>query len=100
MQNTSVYTLNETNTPNSTFASNIINCTDWEKIESCGCVFLPAAGNRMMNSTYNIGGFGSYWTTTTTSGRVYFLNFHANTVKITSQSRMLGYSVRLVRNAE
>ncbi|MBO4542738.1 MAG: hypothetical protein J5725_06095 [Bacteroidales bacterium] len=54
----------------------------------------------MMNSTYNIGGFGSYWTTTTTSGRVYFLNFHANTVKITSQSRMLGYSVRLVRNAE
>ncbi len=98
--NTSVYTLNETNTINSTFASNIINGTDWDKIESFGCVFLPAAGNRVMNSTYSIGIQGSYWTTTTTSGHVYFLNFYANAVKIAYQSRMVGYSVRLVRSAE
>lgn len=56
------YNLNNTNTWDASFNSNIITLSDWINIfESNGSVFLPAAGCRRVHTIYDIGSLGGYW---------------------------------------
>ena len=58
---TSTYSLSNTDTPDASFSSNFINASQWTALEDAGAVFLPAAGNRLGTSVYNVGSGGSYW---------------------------------------
>ena len=98
--NTSIFTLNNVNTANAAYTSNVINAADWKRLESAGCVFLPAAGFRGANSARYVGSEGNYWSTTyCLNSNVYHLYFSSG--NLTPASNMYcthGHSVRLVRD--
>ena len=81
-------------------------CTtaQWSKLESKGCVFLPAAGSRNGTTVSHAGTYGYYWSSTAypTSARyacrVYF--YSGNLYPADYNNRYYGNSVRLVRSAE
>ncbi len=90
--------------PGSTKWGNVYTITQWSQMEAKGAVFLPAAGSRTGTSLYEMGSCGRYW-----SGSCYgdfdaeSMAFSGNYSYVVAQSvadRVLGYSVRLVRNAE
>ena len=86
-------------TDNAGWNGNSYSSADWTKMESAGCVFLPAAGYRNGSSVDNPGTNGYYWSATPNdTGNaygVYFLSGHLNPAS--SSNRSFGYSVRLVR---
>jgi len=86
-------------TNNTGWNGNSYSSADWTKMESAGCVFLPAAGYRNGSSVDNPGTNGYYWSATPNdTGNaygVYFLSGHLNPAS--SSNRSFGYSVRLVR---
>lgn len=55
---------NSNNVGGSVYADNVISLADWAKLESQGCVFLPAAAYRYKGSTIatDRNGDGIYWT--------------------------------------
>ena len=76
---------------------------DWTKMESAGCVFLPAAGYRDGESLVSPGIFGAYWSATS-SGKasdysaydfVYYYSGYLDPAF--TNTRNLGFCVRLVR---
>ena len=76
---------------------------DWTKMESAGCVFLPAAGYRDGSSAVSPGIFGAYWSATS-SGKataysaydfVYYYSGYLDPAF--TNTRNLGFCVRLVR---
>ena len=78
---------------------NSYTAEDWTKMESAGCVFLPAAGYRPGSTVGNLGTYGYYWSATPreTSG-AYYVSFSSSYLDPeNSGSRRLGYSVRLVQ---
>ena len=88
---------------NGDYAQNTYSIADWEKMETNGAVFLPAAGKR--NGTNGtgvnyVGRFGSYWSS---SAEVYWrsdlLSFNSS-VYTGSDMRNYGLSVRLVKDVE
>ena len=87
---------------NTGWNGNNYSSADWEKMESAGCVFLPAAGDRYGSSVYNLGTTGYYWSATPLTAvfslRVYFNSGSLNPAD--DHSRNEGYSVRLVRDVE
>lgn len=96
----------------SVYADNIITLDDWAKLESQGCVFLPAAAYRYKGSPYLTDriGDGVYWTDYADSGTnavcMIFSDLsvsesilNATTVNVAkSFSRLFGASVRLIRD--
>ena len=86
-------------TNNTGWNGNSYSSADWTKMESAGCVFLPAAGYRNGSSVDNPGTNGYYWSATPNdTGNaygVYFLSGYLNPAS--SSNRSFGYSVRLVR---
>ncbi|MBO4543550.1 MAG: hypothetical protein J5725_10270, partial [Bacteroidales bacterium] len=104
--NTSVYTLDSTDITSTTYTSNIIGANDWVKMDSAGCVFLPAGGNRYGTSVYSVGSIGGYWSTIyNNSNKVYYLYFLSNSLQnnLTTSivgGREYGRSVRLVKNVQ
>lgn len=104
--NTSVYTLDSTDITSTTYTSNIIGANDWVKMDSAGCVFLPAGGNRYGTSVYSVGSIGGYWSTIyNNSNKVYYLYFLSNSLQnnLTTSivgGREYGRSVRLVKNVK
>ena len=96
------YSLNNTNTSEANFNSNIISQSDWtNRLEANGAVFLPAAGGRY--EIVNEVGFASYYWSATyidsdCSYQVYFRN--ENLDVYISGRRAFGSSVRLVCSAE
>ena len=80
---------------------------NWDAMESLGAVFLPAAGYRGYENgsltIFNVDNEGDYWSSTVGSGtarRVMFSN--SNTGDFATSNGVnpyLGYSVRLVKNA-
>ena len=89
-------------TGNTGLTGNDYSSADWAKMESAGCVFLPAAGDRNGWWANNAGSAGCYWSSSPDGGyfalRVYF-----NSSSLTladSSARYWGYSVRLVRDVE
>lgn len=88
------------------FDANSYSVEAWEVMESLGCVFLPNAGYRHVDSyggvqysNYNI---GYYWSTTyydsSQANNVYFSNSSLDPQ--VRNSRCQGFSVRLVQDAE
>jgi len=76
---------------------------DFAKLESAGCVFLPAAGRRNEESgVINTNDTGDYWSSTAkTVSDSYFLRFNNTCVKPEENSgRKWGRSVRLVTAAQ
>lgn len=91
-------------TGNTGWNGNSYTVADWTKMESAGCVFLPAAGSRDGNSVSYAGTTGTYWWSTHYEGggdavdRAYNLYFANNYLLPTAGSyRNLGCSVRLVQ---
>ena len=92
-------------TGNTGWNGNNYSSADWTKMESAGCVFLPAAGYRDGSSVYNLGTNGYYWSATTTDDleqayayEVFFLP--SGLYPADDDDRCLGCSVRLVRQVE
>ena len=78
---------------------NNYTAADWTKMESAGCVFLPAAGYRYGSSVDNAGTLSYYWSATPYgSNDAYIVDFNSNNLyPASTSSRQIGYSVRLVR---
>ena len=82
---------------------NTYSSEDWAKMETAGCVFLPAAGYRRGETVTTINSFdkpfGSYWSATPSNTSVaYYVSFNPGTLNPASKAgRLSGYSVRLVR---
>ena len=83
----------------------------WNALESANCLFLPATGWRAINETINdctrvegINSWGYYWTNNASNNstlNAYVLKFDSQDVEPDELAiRRLGFSVRLVRNAE
>ena len=85
-------------------------CTaaQWTALETKGCVFLPAAGNRTGTTVSDAGNAGAYWTATGSdskasdtypySYRVYFgQTSWGNPQYYSKQQKSYGHSVRLVK---
>ena len=83
----------------------------WNALESANCLFLPATGWRAINETINdctrvegINSWGYYWTNNASNNstlNAYVLKFDSQVVEPDELAiRRLGFSVRLVRNAE
>jgi hypothetical protein len=82
---------------------NNYSSADWTKMESAGCVFLPAAGYRNGSSVYEAGTVGIYRSATLNgSDCAYNVDFNSGDLNPTANgyARGLGFSVRLVRKVE
>ena len=89
-------------TGNTGWNGNNYSSADWTKMESAGCVFLPAAGDRGGTSVYNAGTSGRYWSATPDgTDRAYFVSFYSDKLNPADIfNRYYGFSVRLVRQVE
>ena len=78
---------------------NSYTAEDWTKMETAGCVFLPAAGDRNGSSVFFPGTSGFYWSATPTgAGTAYNVYFSSSYLFPTASSnRSVGSSVRLVQ---
>ncbi len=87
------------NTASASFDSNTYTVADWTKMESAGCVFLPAAGSRSGSSVNVPGTYGGYWSAAPASAtNAYYVYFQSsNLVPEGYNGRRNGLSVRLVR---
>ena len=86
---------------NTGWNGNNYSSADWTKMESTGCVFLPAAGYRSGSSMNDLGTSGYYWSATpngTDAFDVYFGSGFLNPAA--HNGRFRGLSVRLVRQVE
>lgn len=90
------------NTAGAAFTVNSYDATAWGKMETAGCVFLPAAGYRFGTSVYNAGSNGYYWSSTVTNAsRAYYVYFYSGYLDPANYyNRYYGFSVRLVRQVE
>ena len=69
--------------------------SDWDLMESCGAVFLPAAGQRNVVTVSEINSAGYYWSSTYTC----VLYFTSNTINPENFcNSIIGCSVRLIKN--
>ncbi len=81
-------------------------CTSaqWTALAAKGCVFLPAAGQRMGTTVTGAGSYGNYWSSSPYIDEVqgaYYLVFpYLYGEPVDYNQRQMGYSVRLVRNVE
>ena len=97
---TSYYALNNTNTADAAFTSNIITLYDWvNSFEPHGAVFLPAAGYREGTNVQNVNAGGGYWSSDySSSDGAYCVSFHSGAVDTKyDSSRFYGGLVRLVK---
>jgi len=86
-------------TNNTGWNGNSYTAEDWTKMETAGCVFLPAAGDRNGSSVFFPGTSGFYWSATPTgAGTAYNVYFSSSYLFPTASSnRSVGSSVRLVK---
>ena len=90
-------------TGNTGWNGNNYSSADWTKMESAGCVFLPAAGYRTGSSVSFDGTIGFYWSATSYgSNNAYDVNFNSGDLHPADENttRYYGFSVRLVRQVE
>ena len=88
------------------WGQNIYSSGDsWNKMQSAGAVFLPAAGRREGNEFHQVYNDGYYWSSTPNSPLIgidaYSLYFDYNNINPTFQNeRSYAYSVRLVTDVK
>lgn len=81
-------------------------CSQWAAMETAGCVFLPAAGQRFGESVSDVGEYGSYWSASTAEtgyylGQAYDMYFTSSVFDTNDLGdRHLGRAVRLVTEVE
>lgn len=99
--NQNIYDLKKTNSAQAHYNSNVIDATVWANtLEANGAIFLPAAGYRKRTSLSLVGSNGYYWSATHRySSSAYHVYINEESLHDTYESRYIGYSVRLVRNA-
>ena len=76
---------------------------NWTALETAGCVFLPAAGDRNGASVSNAGSDGNYWSSSHSSNANNACSVYFNSGVLNPAGNGLrrnGFSVRLVRPAE
>ena len=105
--NATIYNLNNTNSKEASFSSNVISISQWATLENAGAVFLPAAGGRTETTVFHLGDRAYYWSSSswiTNSGNNYAvaLSFGVNNqgndfLGFYTDARYTGHSVRLVR---
>ena len=80
---------------------NSYTAADWTKMESAGCVFLPAAGCRYGSEMIGLGSYGYYGSATPDGADyAYSVKFISGSLEpANSINRCLGCSVRLVQEA-
>ena len=94
---TTIASLNE-----ATATYDVTTCTDaqWTALETKGCVFLPAAGDRSATNVYAVGNYGYYYSSTNYGvGTAYYLKFTSTSLDKGWSDRYYGCSVRLVIQA-
>ena len=73
----------------------------WQRMEEAGCVFLPAAGGRYGTEVYEVGTDGNYWSSTYYYDLgAYGVGFYDYDLYVDYYGRVLGLSVRLVRDSD
>ena len=86
--------------PNAEDANYTTTCTtaQWNALQTKGCVFLPAAGNRQGKNVSEAGSAGYYWSAISTDGNTadYMLFNDEELSASRFHSRHNGWSVRLV----
>ncbi|MDO4824298.1 MAG: hypothetical protein Q4A08_09055, partial [Bacteroidales bacterium] len=99
-----VAALKSINTANAAFTANSYNLDAWEKMESAGAVFLPAAGYRQGGTPNRFGEYCNYWSSTPhqSTEKAYFAHIIETMVNVYdwSDSRAFGRSVRLVLESQ
>lgn len=98
-----VTALTNINTGNTEFTVNIYNVTDWEKMETAGAVFLPAAGQRNGVTISGVGDNGIYWSSSAyaSSYASQFVFFYSGDVQpVRFVLRGEGFSVRLITECQ
>jgi len=100
--NSNYYGLNDTNTTDASFTSNIVTASEWSLLETLGAVFLPATGYRFGTSVKSVGNNGHYWSSSFVNNTYaygeYFLDSNQNSQDCCNRS--YGRGVRLVRIVE
>ena len=83
------------------FTVNQYSASQWQKMESAGAVFLPAAGSRTNTSVSGGNLYGYYWSSYGSYGYVYYVRFSSSELDAQSNDTSgAGRSVRLVRPVE
>ena len=101
-----VAALTSINTADAAFTANSYNLDAWEKMESAGAVFLPAAGCRSGDKLYHFDEdeYCDYWSSTpqASSANAYFAHIINNLVYVDywNGPRSSGRSVRLVLESQ
>ena len=96
----------QVNNQDASFSINGYSEEGWTALENLGCVFLPAAGGRSGTSISSAGSYGNYWSSSyesyVSARYMYFHSFQYSSPRMgtNSYARYIGYSVRLVHNAE
>ena len=104
--NSAYYDLNETNTKDANFTSNVLSVSDWNYLERLGAVFLPAAGYRFGTTVREVGRRGHYWSSSMVNnnyayGVYYYDSDDASDLNpMDCCNRSYGRGVRLVRVVE
>ena len=96
-----VTAVSSANTSTASFSSNTWSATDWDKVETAGAVFLPAAGYRVSSTNvFNEGSVGIYWSSTPYSDtQAYDLIYWDTSFNYTHEdTKSMGASVRLVQH--
>lgn len=86
-------------TNNTGWNGNSYTAEDWTKMETAGCVFLPAAGCRYGSEMIGLGSYGYYGSATPDGADyAYRVKFNSGSLEpANSINRCLGCSVRLVQ---
>ena len=94
--------LKSINTVNVAFTANSYILDAWEKMESAGAIFLPAAGYREGGTLNKIGEYCNYWSSTpyASTQYAYFAHIRDTQVMVDWADRSRGRSVRLVLESQ
>ncbi|MBQ7697358.1 MAG: hypothetical protein IJT35_02110 [Paludibacteraceae bacterium] len=81
---------------------NNYSAAEWARMEACGALFLPAAGNRYGSSVNYVGHYGGYWSSSTSydTNNAYDRYFFSVYTYWNDIYRFRGHSVRLARAAQ
>jgi hypothetical protein len=94
-----VATLHNVNTTSAAFSGYVVTLSEWQQMESAGCIFLPAASGRIGTEVGRVGWDGCYWSSTYfDEDFAYNMDFYDYDLYMNVDVRNYGRSVRLVQD--